>query len=99
MAVVADLEGVVHLLLAEARGLHDLLDRGRVAQRVAEILAYQDDNQVHMQPAKARALYLYLLELYRIVAAGLRGTEGAYGNLEVKTASFSIVDGEGLDAV
>ncbi len=35
----------------------------------AGLLVYQDDNQIHMQPLRARSFYQYLHELYRIVAA------------------------------
>ena len=35
----------------------------------AGLLVYEDDNQIHMQPLKARSFYQYLLELYRITAA------------------------------
>ena len=34
----------------------------------AGLLVYEDDNQIHMQPLRARSFYQYLHELYRIVA-------------------------------
>jgi len=34
----------------------------------AGLLVYQDDNQIHMQPLRARSFYQYLQGLYRIVA-------------------------------
>ena len=56
----------------------------------ADVLVYQDDNEVHMQPAKARALYLYFLELYSIVAAVLQRTKG----WEVNATTYAAVDSD-----
>ena len=43
-----------------------------------------------MQPAKARALYLYFLELYSIVAAVLQRTKG----WEVNATTYAAVDSD-----
>ena len=56
----------------------------------ADVLVYQDNNEVHMQPAKARALYLYFLELYSIVAAVLQRTKG----WEVNATTYAAVDSD-----
>jgi len=36
---------------------------------VADLLVYRDDNQIHMQPQKARSFYQYLQKLYLILTA------------------------------
>ena len=48
----------------------------------AGLLVYEDDNQVHMQPSKARGFYQYLKELHGIVANdGYRGTRNESAEL------------------
>ena len=39
----------------------------------ADLLVYKDDNQVHMQPLKARSFYQYLRHLYRITSSNESG--------------------------
>ena len=46
----------------------------------AELLVYQDDNRIHMQPLKARAFYQYLQKLYQIIAHGV-ASPGANGEV------------------
>ena len=36
----------------------------------ADLLAYRDDDHIHMHPKKARSFYQYLRELYSIAIAG-----------------------------
>ena len=48
----------------------------------AGLLVYQDDNQVYMQPMKARSFYQYLHELYRIIGnQGYRDNRTDWGVL------------------
>ena len=48
----------------------------------AGLLVYEDDNQVHMQPSKARSFYQYLHELYGIITSpGSRSDRNEYAEL------------------
>ena len=46
----------------------------------ADLLAYRDDDHVHMHPLKARSFYQYLLELYKIAPADGRARKNQNGD-------------------